>query len=178
MSQKRRRSGRDEALLRATDTLIVHFNNASYLKSEVLRDYACKVCYYIKAQLELDQEMGSGDAEVYIVGVTDIVARAFQEYLQFDSKPLLSLRKEDLMHLVSSYGLVEIEAEMNRREVERQSLNRKRTCSYCQVVFTELENEMTSCPRRTLDALSRLCVRCSSSVAFCRCPFIQHKHEE
>ena len=178
MSHKRRRSGRDEALLRATDTLVVHFNNASHLKSEVLRDYACKVCNYIKDQLDLNEEIESGDMEVYIVGVAGFVAYAFQQYLQFDSKPLMSLPNEDLMHLVSCYGLVEIEAKMNRRAVERQSLNRKRTCSYCHLVFTELENGMTSCPRRTLDALSRLCVRCSSSAALCKCPLILHRHEE
>ena len=178
MSLKRRRSGSDEVLLRATDTLVVHFHNESHLKSEVLRDYACKVCNYIKAQLELNEEIVSGDTEVYIVGVTGDVARALQEYLHFDSKSLMSLPSEDLLHLVRCYGLVEIEAEMNRREVQRQSLNRRRTCSYCQVVFTDLENDMTSCPRRTLDAVSRLCVRCSSSASFCRCPCISHKHEE
>ena len=186
MAHKRRRTGREDELLsssdesvpKTADILVVHFNDAFNSKARVLRDYACKVCHYIKGELRFNKESGNGNTEVYIVGLAPHVASAFRAYLQFNSEPLMSLPVDDLRHLASYYGLVEIEAKMNRMEEEFESLTCKRICSYCRVVFTDLENEMTSCPRRTLDAFSRLCVRCASSAHFCKCPFIPHKHEE
>ena len=161
------------------DTIGVRFSDRDddNDKVEVVKKYAVTVCAYIAAQLEFN-ERADIDEDIKIFGLSESVAGALLDYLQFDSRRLMRLPKADLKHLANYYELVEIREELERQEIQEEALNRKRVCAYCKSTFVEAENDTRSCPRRTLDAQSRLCVRCGCAASFCSCAHVPSKHTE
>ena len=160
------------------DYISVWFSEHPSGRATVLKAHAVNVCHYIRAQLDFNQGAQKAGADIEIFGLCYSVARALRMYLQFDSSALMELPARDLKPLVEYYGLVQIQEELDRHEAQKEALQRLRLCSYCKVAFTEKDNTGRSCPRITLDAHSRLCVRCGASPSFCHCTHILSKHTE